>query len=132
MSYGMMVFEASAAPRETAAFIAWFERQTQWNERHGYDDPAVSSPALQVWFADMSQVFPPQDGPLSNDAVSGPQVTGYSIGQHVIYGAFALNLAEAAHGLVQDLAEKHGVGFFDISADEAAIVFPDGLVLIAE
>jgi len=24
------------------------------------------------------------------------------------------------------------VGFFDVSADEAAIVFPDGLVLIAE
>lgn len=48
MSYDMMVFEASAAPREAAAFIAWFEKQTQWNERHEYDDPAVSSAALQV------------------------------------------------------------------------------------
>lgn len=48
MSYDMMVFEASAAPREAAAFIAWFEKQTQWNERHEYDDPAVSSPALQA------------------------------------------------------------------------------------
>ena len=55
MSYDMMVFEASAAPREAAAFIAWFEKQTQWNERHEYDDPAVSSPALQAWFAEMAR-----------------------------------------------------------------------------
>ena len=67
MSYDMMVFEASAAPREATAFIAWFEKQTQWNERHEYDDPAVSSPALQAWFTEMAQDFPPLNGPLSND-----------------------------------------------------------------
>jgi len=67
MSYDMMVFEASAAPREAAAFIAWFEKQTQWNERHEYDDPAVSSSSLQAWFAEMAREFPPMNGPLSND-----------------------------------------------------------------
>ncbi|MGB5787470.1 hypothetical protein [Stenotrophomonas geniculata] len=132
MSYDMMVFEASAAPREAAAFIAWFEKQTQWNERHEYDDPAVSSPALQAWFTEMAQDFPPLNGPLSNDDDDRAEVTEYSIGREVIYGAFAYSVAERAHGRVQDLAEKHGVGFFDVSADEAAIVFPDGLVLIAE
>ena len=119
MSYDMMVFEASAAPREATAFIAWFEKQTQWNERHEYDDL-------------VAQEFPPMDGPLSNDDDDRAEVTEYSIGRQVIYGAFAYSVAERAHGRVQDLAEKHGVGFFDVSADEAAIVYPDGLVLMPE
>ena len=89
MSYDMMVFEASVAPREAAAFIAWFEKQAQWGESHEYDDPAVSSPALQAWFAEMAQEFPPMNGPLSNDDDDRAEVTEYSIGRHVIYGAFA-------------------------------------------
>ena len=132
MSYDMMVFEASAAPREAAAFIAWFDKQAESGENHDYDDPAVSSPVLQAWFAEMVQEFPPMSGPLSNDDDDRPGLTDYSIGREVIYAAFAYSVAERAHGRVQDLAEKHGVGFFDLSADEAAIVFPDGLVLIAE
>ncbi|MDI9273195.1 hypothetical protein [Stenotrophomonas sp. PFBMAA-4] len=132
MSYDMMVFEASVAPRDAAAFIAWFEKQAEWGENHEYDDPTVSSPALQGWFAEMAQDFPPMNGPLSNDDDDRAEVTDYSIGRQVIYGAFAYSVAERAHGRVQDLAEKHGVGFFDLSADEPAIVFPDGLVLIAE
>lgn len=132
MSYDMMVFDPAVAPREAAAFIAWFEKQAQWGENHDYDDPAVSSPALQAWFAGMAQVFPPMNGPLSDDDDDRAEVTDYSIGRDVIYGAFAYSVAERAHALVQDLAEQHGVGFFDVGADEAAIVFPDGLVLIAE
>ncbi|WMJ71044.1 hypothetical protein [Stenotrophomonas sp. 24(2023)] len=132
MSYDMMVFDATVAPREAVAFIAWFERQARWDEHHGYDDPALSAPALQAWFADIAQVFPPSEGPMADAGQSGAHVTDYSIGQHVIYGAFAFSVAEQAHGLVQDLAEKHGVGFFDVGAEEAAIVFPDGLVLIPD
>lgn len=132
MSYDMMVFDPSAAPREAAAFIAWFEKQAEWGENHEYEDPAVSSPALQAWFADMAREFPLMNGPLSNDDDDRAEVTDYSIGRQVIYGAFAHSVAERAHGRVQDLAEQHGVGFFDVSADEAAIVFPDGLVLIAD
>ncbi|MDT9702598.1 hypothetical protein RMT89_43710, partial [Streptomyces sp. P17] len=73
-------------------------------------------------------VFPPLTYATDDD----PHATDYSIGQHVIYGAFASSVAEQAHGLMQDLAEKHGVGFFDVSASDAAIVFPDGLVLIPD
>lgn len=127
----MMVFDAAVAPREAEAFIAWFERQARWDENHEYEDPAVSTPALQAWFADIAQVFPPLNGPLARDDQRGPQVTDYSIGRHVIYGAFADAVAEQAHGLVQELADRHGVGFFDAGAD-GAIVFPDGLVLIPD
>jgi len=30
------------------------------------------------------------------------------------------------------LAFQHGLGFFDASSDEAAIVYPDGTVLVLE
>lgn len=38
-------------------------------------------------------------------------------------------MAEDAHGQVQILANKHQIGFFDVSGD-GAIVYPDGTVLI--
>ncbi len=131
MSYDMMVFEASAAPREAA--LSSLVRKADAVERAPrVRRPAVSSAALQAWFAEMAQDFPPLNGPFEQRRCRPREVTEYSIGQQVIYGAFAYSVAKRAHGRVQDLDEKHGVGFFDVSADEAAIVFPDGLVLIAE
>jgi len=53
MSYDLMVFEPSVAPRDRAQFMEWYHQQTQWSEGHGYNDPAVASPALQRWFQDM-------------------------------------------------------------------------------
>ncbi len=79
----------------------------------------------------MAQDFPPLNGPLSNDDDDRAEVTEYSIGRQVIYGAFAYSVAERAHGGAGS-GRKHGVGFFDVSSDEAAIVFPDGLVLMPE
>ncbi len=131
MSYDMMVFDATVAPRDAAAFIAWFERQAEWGEDHEYDDPAVSTPALQAWFAAIATEFPPMNGPLSDDDDDRAEVTDYSIGRHVIYGAFAFAVAERAHARVQELAHAHGVGFFDVS-DDGAIVYPDGTTLIPE
>ena len=78
MSYDMMVFEPSAAPREAAAFIAWFEKQAQWGENHEYDDPAVSSPALQAWLAEMPQDLSPMTGPPSHDHDARAAVPAYT------------------------------------------------------
>lgn len=129
MSYDMMVFDASVAPTEAEAFIAWYNKQTDWNEDHDHDDPKVSVPALQAWFAELSEQFPPMSGPLSDDEDDRDEVTDYSIATHVIYGSFDDEVAEAAHEMVQVLANKHGVGFFDVSGD-GAIVYPDGTVLV--
>ncbi|KIP87720.1 hypothetical protein H9654_04155 [Stenotrophomonas sp. Sa5BUN4] len=132
MSYDMMVFDASVAPREATAFIAWYEKQTDWNEDHDHDDPKVAAPALQAWFAEIAEHFPPMNGPLSDDEDDRDEVTDYSIAAHVIYGSFADEVAERAHEMVQVLAFQHGLGFFDASSDEAAIVYPDGTVLVLE
>ena len=59
----------------------------------------------------MAQDFPPLNGPLSNDDDDRAEVTEYSIGQQVIYGAFAYSVAERAHGRVQDLAESTAWAF---------------------
>lgn len=120
-----MVFDPASAPRERAAFMSWYEQQTAWSEGHSYDDPAVASPPLQRWFADMIAHFPPMNGPLANDDADGPEVTDHCIGRHVIYSAFAWSVADRAHAKMRELAVKHGVGFFHASDDPGELLLPD-------
>lgn len=124
MSFDLMVFDPDVAPRGRAAFMDWYAQQTEWSEDHRYDDPAVASPALQRWLADMVQHFPPLNGPLADPAADGPEVTDHCIGRHVIYSAFAWSMADQAHATMRELAIKHGVGFFHASDDPGEILFP--------
>ncbi len=125
MSYDLMVFEPTVAPRDRCGFMEWYEAQTQWSEDHDYDDPGVSSPSLQKWFEEMIQTFPPMNGPLAGDDVDDPHVADHCIGTEVIYSAFAWSVAEEAHPKMRELAIKHRVGFFDASAENGEILFPD-------
>jgi hypothetical protein len=43
----------------------------------------------------------------------------------VICGAFAWSGTEAAHEVDMELAAKHGVGFFDVSAEQGDVCFPE-------
>ena len=124
MSFDLMVFDPAAAPRDRAAFMEWYAQQTEWSEDHSYDDPAVASPALQRWFAEMAQDFPPMNGPLSDPVADGPEVTDHCIGRQVIYSAFAWSMADKAHAKMRELAIKHGVGFFHASDDPGEILIP--------
>jgi hypothetical protein len=124
MSYDLMVFDPAAAPHTREDFLEWYERQTEWGEGHSYDDPQVTTPALAGWFAEISQSFPPMNGPLASNDYDDPKVTDYSIGRSVIYAAFAWSQAEAALQAVDRLAAKHGVGFFDVSSEQGEIRFP--------
>ncbi len=124
MSYDLMVFDPAPAPRERAAFMTWFEAQTRWEEDHGYDDPKVSSPALGAWFLEMVERYPAMNGPYAGDDVDDPRVTDYSIGREVIYAAFAWSESSTAGETVLALAEKHGVGFFDVSAEDGGVWVP--------
>ena len=123
MSYDLLVFDPDAAPRDRESFMAWYDRQTEWSENHGYNDPSVSTPSLQGWFREMIQIFPPMNGPLAV-ASDASEVTDYSIGQTVIYSAFAWSVAETAYRTMRELAVKHRVGFFDVSSDDGEILFP--------
>lgn len=120
-----MVFRKEAAPKTRTEFMKWYEDQTEWTEEHSYDDPANTSPELRNWFMEMIQTFPAMNGPFASDDDDNTNVSDYSVGKDVIYVAFAWSLAEEAYKTMLKLAEKHGVGFFDVSSDNGDILFPD-------
>lgn len=117
-----MVFEPAAAPGERAAFSRWYEVQTDWIEGHTYDDPSVTSVALQAWFMEMRQYFPPMNGPFRSDSIDDPTVADYCFGRHAIYVAFAWSVADAAYRKGRELAVKHRVGFYDVSGNDEILL----------
>ena len=122
MSYDLMVFDVQAAPTNLPAFMEWYEKQTEWSEDHGYDDPSVSTAALREWFLEMIQEFPAMNGPHASDDVDDPKLTSYSVGRSAVYAAFAWSQTEAAYRAMTSLAQKHRLGFFDASGDGAVWV----------
>ena len=136
MSYDLMVFEKTKAPKTRKEFLDWFEKQTEWSEDHDYQTLGVTSPALQNWFLEMKDTFPPMNGEYAPDPERYDEdedlerrTTDYSIGREVIYAAFAWSAADQAYPLMRALAKKHGVGFFDVSGRDGDIILPDGTKL---
>ncbi len=119
-----MVFDATVAPRDRKRFLAWYEKQSAWEESHGYNNPDTPSPPLKAWFLGIIKSFPPMNGPLASTDPDDPKVTDYSLGSSVIYGAFAWSEAEAAYKHVKELAAQHNVGFFDVSGKDNDIWWP--------
>lgn len=120
-----MVFEPSHAPKNRADFMIWYGMQTEWTEPHGYDDPSVTTDGLRGWYTDMNRTFPNIHDPAITDAhLENPRLTDYSIGNSVIYAAFAWSQADEAYQAARQLAQKHDIGFFDASADEGDIWEP--------
>ena len=137
MSYDLMVFEKSKAPTSKKEFILWYEKQVEWSEEHDYKTISVSSPALQNWFMEMKETFPPMNGEyapaselLDEDENLESHTVDYCIGRDVIYVAFAWSVADEAYKLMRSLAQKHNVGFFDVSTDNGDIILPDGTMIV--
>ena len=128
MSYDLMVFERTKAPQKRKEFLVWYDKETEWSEEHGYNDPAVTSPALREWYEEMIKTFPNMDASdvEVEDDDTEAHLTDYSIGHNVIYAAFAWSVAEEAYEKMKALAQKHGVGFYDVSSDDGDIILPDG------
>ena len=126
MSYDLVVFEPTAAPRERADFMAWYHAQTQWSEGHGYNDPRVCSPALQRWYTAMVKVFPPMNGPLASRDLDDPHVTDHCCGRNIIYSAFAGSVGPSAYKMTKKFAIDHHVGFFAASEPDGELLFPEG------
>lgn len=125
MSYDLMVFESSSAPRERDAFMAWYRKQAEWSEGHDYQDPKVCPEKLRAWFLEMIEQWPQMNGAhASDDEIDNPKLTDYSIGKEVVYACFAWSCAEEALGAMRASARKHDIGFFDVSAEKGEIVFP--------
>lgn len=137
MSYDLMVFEKTKAPAAKKEFMAWYEKQTEWGEEHDYESIHVASAALQNWFMEMKETFPPVNGEyapdselLYEDENLDNHTVDYCIGRDIIYAAFAWSVADEAYKLMRTLAQKHDVGFFDVSADDGDIILPDGTMIV--
>jgi len=124
MSYDLMVFNPEAVPRARADFMDWYFKQTKWQEGHSYDDPAVCSTELKNWFLDIIETFPALNGPYAAEDPDDDTVTDFCIGKDVIYACFSWSVAEKAYEIMKEKAEKHKVGFFDVSAESGDILFP--------
>jgi len=124
MSYDLMVFRPQAASADRSEFIEWYEHQIQWKEDHNYNDPSICSVAMKNWYTEMTRAFPDVNVPGTDPG--DETAAEYSIGKDIIYVAFSLEVAEKAYSWMKSLAAKHEVGFFDVSADNGDILFPDG------
>jgi hypothetical protein len=125
MSYDLMVFDPASVPCSRRGFLKWYDGQQAANEDlPPSDDPKSLTPPLQTWFAEMIQTFPPLNGPLSTGDVENPKVTDYGLGRTYVYACFGWSEAEAAFRHVKKLAEKHRVGFFNVSSEEGDVWFP--------
>ena len=123
-----MVFDPSAAPATYKAFLDWFQsHSTIEEELPPSDDPKSLTPALQAWFAEMIQNFPPLNGPLATGDVDDPKVTDYGLGRTYVYACFGYSQAIAAYKKMFKLAEKHRVGFFNVASTEADVWLPGPL-----
>lgn len=118
MSYDLMVFDPSLAPTERPEFLRWYRAQVQWSEPHDYRDPATTCAPLAALYFDMRREFPNlhevDPDRLGEDDL---RIAQYSFGYSIVYMAFHWPVADAAYSTVRALADKHRVGFFDVTAD---------------
>jgi hypothetical protein len=112
--------------------MVWYGQLIQWAEGHSYNDPEVSTAKLRGWFMDMIQSYPPMNGPLSHNDLPEDEasLTDYSLGKPAIYCAFAWSKEQPAYDAVFELAQKHGVGFFNVSSENEEVWLPESGKLI--
>ena len=128
MSYDVLVSDPAAV--SDADFPAWWVERATWSENHSYSDPAVTTPELQAFYADIHQQFPNMNGPdaptdeeLDTDPDIEDRLADYSIGTRLIYMAFPWSQAAHALTAVETIALRNGVAVARVS-DNSSIQRP--------
>ena len=70
MSYDVLVFDPAAV--SDADFPAWWVEQATWSENHSYSDPAVTTPELQAFYADICDQFSNMDALTDEELDADP------------------------------------------------------------
>jgi hypothetical protein len=132
VSYDLLVFDPAAAPRERAAFNAWYKALMESSDGETAFELSTTSTKLQTWYHAMIADWPDMqnlsDNEIDDDEFDHDRVTGYSFAKYAIYLDFRWSAAEDAYVAVRKSAVEQGVGFYDVSGDEGEgeIYFPDG------
>jgi hypothetical protein len=130
MSYDILAFTPNVVTDEN--FLAWWGKQATWSEHHPYDDPTATTPALEAFYEELAQLFPPMNGTdaptnveLENDPDLESRLADYSIGSDLVYASFAWTAAETAKRVFIAAATKHRVAVALVSED-GSIIRPAG------
>lgn len=124
MSFDLLVFSPENAPRMKQDFLQWLKVQEEL-DGPDYDHPDACTAELRGWFIEMIEAFPPMNGPWASEDYDNQCVTDYSVSRFVIYASFAWSQSEAAYAKMYELADKHRVGFFNISSNDEEPLFPN-------
>lgn len=122
MSYDLLVFEPGAAPVEDrTAFLAWFSQVVRLRDGHLLSDPAQTSPALQRWYAGMTEAFPhigsarAGQSEMQEDEINAD----YRFAPAAVFARFEWQVSRKAYHLAMKHARANGLGFFDASGESA-------------
>lgn len=148
MSYDLLVFDPEHVPADRAGFMEWYD---SLDEEDGDEaplesigsamsdpsaaeeilpdvhDPARCTSKLRAWYVDMLSKFPAMNGPdadYENDDPDEGTLTDYCFDKHSIYMTFSWSSAEEAYRTTLKTAEKHSIGFFDVSSESGAVWLP--------
>jgi hypothetical protein len=119
MSFNLMVFDQSAAPREQKAFDVWSAEQLVWLPDRSYKDVSLASPALRQWFIEIIRKYPAHNSPEANAQESSPYIVDYLFKENIIYMDMSWDIAEQARKDVFFMTELFALGLFDFSAGKA-------------
>lgn len=113
MSYDLMIFEKSKAPKVYEDFLNWTNLQTAWSAERDYNSTRGTEPKLTAWFTEMIETFPALNGEhrLTDEEIFADEnveenLTDYSIGSDMIYAAFGWPMAGKANKTALELAKK--------------------------
>lgn len=151
MSYDLLVFNPENVPRDRVAFMAWYRNLTKWKDQRDYNSPNGMTGNLPTFFESLRSEFPAMNGPFAYDfdqpepkppsfwqKVFGAKqtpvlepfnealVTDYTLAEDAIYMAFAWSVSDLAYNRVFNTALSTGVGFFDVSSTNGAILHDSG------
>ncbi len=123
MSYDLVVFDPTHAPRDRAAFLDWIKYALSVADGQLRSEPSITSPALWAWHSDMCQAFPAGDGPRAHDPFSTQATRNatYRFASHAILAGFHWEVSGSALHHVKKLAIVHGLGLFDASGSSGAV-----------
>lgn len=70
MSVDILIFDPAAV--SDADFPAWWEEQSEWSEDHSDPNPAMTTPELQAFYADICDQFSNMDALTDEELDADP------------------------------------------------------------
>ena len=118
MSYDLVVFNPETAPKNKEDFKTWFDKQIDLADNRSYSDLEFINKNLESCFLEIVKSFPALNGPYSNNDIDQENMTDYDVSENIICASFPWSSSDQAYNNTKQLAEKHNVGFYDVSGNE--------------